>query len=585
MGLITKTVGLIEYAPIVKKYFDKGVNTLGDVTDVIKDLITKGDIQKASDLQKFSPQDLATIQFNRERRLLESEARRNKIIPVKKKETVEEIDIFDDIVQVEDAAPTKQISPVPLNRYEQAKAKVDTGGKEVWKALSFKDKQKHLLKQFELIASGQKTKEAVANELGYVVHNFSTIENAAKVKYNRWLKGRPEDILSHPFIVKNTNQSNKKRIDPNTGYVMKQPSRHTKKQILDILEDTKKLKANDYKWEDDEFTLAFTNQYRKTFPATFRSNSSNTAGSSKYQTDKELAQKMLEFQGSEIKMKNLPVTLRYDESGIQFDITKGGIQSNKANWAQTAVGEPTTGMATKHARNQLLDLDGTWNSVQGSIYADPQIKYYLDPLRQAGATFDIDHIVPLRFGGTNNKNNLRFIIKGSHLGKTLSPNMTSMNAAVKNKSAMEEEVYQLNKKMINLVVNKDYKKALDIKQEIQTITNNFKKTNPNTDFGVGMPYAVIKTGDNTATNVRWIDYLQLDDNTKKIIETDFIVYQNNLPNAGKSIEKTAEEVSNMYQPFIDAAGGKLEKNLSKEIFEYADGGIASIEEVLEYNNG
>ena len=163
--------------------------------------------------------------------------------------------------------------------------------------------------------------------------------------------------------------------------------------------------------------------------------------------------------------------------------------------------------------------------------------------------------------------------------------MTSVNAAVKNKSAMEEEVYQLNKKMINLVVNKDYKKALDIKQEIQTITNNFKKTNPNTDFGVGMPYAVIKTGDNTATNVRWIDYLQLDDNTKKIIETDFIVYQNNLPNAGKSIEKTAEEVSNMYQPFIDAAGGKLEKNLSKEIFEYADGGIASIEEVLEYNNG
>tara|TARA_R110001632_G_scaffold28662_3_gene76319 strand:- start:1128 stop:2945 length:1818 start_codon:yes stop_codon:yes gene_type:complete len=100
MGLFSKTVGLIEYAPIVKKYIDKSIDTLGGVNDVIKDLINKGDIQQASDLQKLSPRDLATIQFNRERRLLESEARRNKIISVKKEKPVEEIDIFaDDIVQ------------------------------------------------------------------------------------------------------------------------------------------------------------------------------------------------------------------------------------------------------------------------------------------------------------------------------------------------------------------------------------------------------------------------------------------------------------------------------------------------------
>ena len=85
MGLLTKGVGLVEYAPIIKKFIDEGVNTLGDVTDVIKDLISKGDIQQASDLQKLSPQDLATIQLNRERRLLESEARRNKVIIPKKR--------------------------------------------------------------------------------------------------------------------------------------------------------------------------------------------------------------------------------------------------------------------------------------------------------------------------------------------------------------------------------------------------------------------------------------------------------------------------------------------------------------------
>ena len=77
---------------------------------------------------------------------------------------------------------------------------------------------------------------------------------------------------------------------------------------------------------------------------------------------------------------------------------------------------------------------------------------------------------------------------------------------------------------------------------------------------------------------------QLDNATKNIIETDFIVYDSNFPNAGKPLEKTAEELHNMYQFFIDASGGKLDKNLSKGLFEFADGGFASIEEVLEYDN-
>ena len=564
-----------------------------DATDIAKIFksIIPADSEVIKIIKKIWP-DKTIPAKNLEELLNDIKLAHKKKTQVKKEETEDIVDVFEE-----------DIIEVPVNRYQRAKAKVDPGGQEVWKALSLEDKQKHLLEQFELIASGQKTKEAVANELGYVSHNFSTIENAAKVKYNQWLKGRPEDILSQPFIVKNTNQSNKKLIDPDTGYVMKKPSRTTKKKMLEILEATKALKPDDYKWDDDEFSLAFSNEYKKIFPATFRSSKSSTAGSNKYQSDKELAQKMLEFQGSKTKIKNLPVTLRYDESGIQFDITKGGIQSNKADWAQTAIGEPTTGLATKHARTQLLDLDGTWNSVQASIYANPRIKDYLEPLRQAGAAFDIDHIVPIRFGGTNNRNNLRFIIKGSHMGETLPGRtegafgMTSVGndlfpADVKNKSAMETEVYELNKKMINLVMEaistrslRKYKEARNIKQDIQTITNNFKKTNPNTDFGVGMPYVVIKTGDDTAANVRLIDYLQLDDTTKNIIETDFIVYDQNLPSAGKSIEKTAEEVGNMYQFFIDSSGGKLEKNLSKEIFEYADGGFASIEEVLEYNNG
>ena len=469
------------------------------------------------------------------------------------------------------------------NRYQRAIAKIDPEKREVWHALSFEDKQKHLLGQFELISSGQKTKEAVANELGYVSHNFRTIEKAGGLKYENWIKTQPKgDILSQKFKVKSTNQSNKKLIDPTTGYVMKTPSRHTKRKILDVLENTKKLQPNDYKWSDQEFSIAFANEYKKIFPSTFR----GTGGSNKFMSDRELAQLMLNFQGSKVKLENLPVTLRYDTSGAQTNITRGGIQSNKAAWEQTAIGDRTTGLATKHARTQLLDLDGTWNSAKSSIYRDPMVSDFLSPIREnVAGGFDIDHIIPIRFGGTNSKPNLRLIIKGSHKGETLAPGMTPVNAAVKNKSAMEDEVFDLSEKMINLVANQKPLEALDIKQDIQTIVYNFKKTNPNTDFGIGMPHVVVKTGDNTASNVRLIDYLQLDDTTKRIIETDFIVYKKNLPNAGKSLEKTAEEVGQMYQPFIDATGGKLHPDIAKQLFEYADGGLVSIEEVIGYNNG
>ena len=500
-------------------------------------------------------------------------------LPAKTK--VETKPATEDIV---DIFEEKIIKTPVQNRYQRAKAKIDPEKREVWHALSVEDKQKHLLEQFELIASGQKTKETVANELGYVSHNFKTIEKAAGVKYNDWTKiNLPQgDILSQKFKVKSTNQSNKKLIDPKTGYVMKTPSRLTKRKILDVLENTKKLQPNDYKWSDQEFSIAFAKEYKKIFPGTFK----GTGGSNKFMSDRELAQKMLNFQGSKVKLENLPVTLRYDASGVQKDITRGGIQSNKAAWEHTAIGDRTTGLATKHARTQLLDLDGIWNSVKSSIYRDPMVSDFLEPIRKnVAGGFDIDHIIPIRFGGTNQKPNLRLIIKGSHKGETLAPGMTPVNAAVKNKSAMEDEVFDLSEEMINLVINKKYREALDIKQDIQTIVNNFKKTNPNTDFGIGMPHVVVKTGDNTASNVRLIDYLQLDDTTKKLIETDFIVYEKNLPSAGKPLQKTAEEVGQMYQSFIDPAGGELPPDIAKQLFEYADGGFASIEEVIGYNNG
>ena len=224
--------------PIIKEGVDILLDKLDDM-GIITAAKHQKNLGKSLDEQTLNALTLKNL---RDQKIAEAiEAKPTPLV-----EKIDDVDIFDDIAQVEDAASTKQISQVPLSRYEKAKAKVNPEGKKIWNALSFEDKQKHLLKQFELIASGQKTKEEVANELGYVNHNFSTIEKAANLKYKEWLKGRPEDIISHPFKVKNTNQSNKKLIDPETGYVMKTPSRFLKRQILNILENTKALKPDDH---------------------------------------------------------------------------------------------------------------------------------------------------------------------------------------------------------------------------------------------------------------------------------------------------------------------------------------------------
>ncbi|MCH2606813.1 MAG: HNH endonuclease, partial [Nitrospinales bacterium] len=426
------------------------------------ELIKKGWIKTADDLEKLEPEDLLVLKNLRDQKVLSSAKNKVTALPKEKSATEDIVDIFEeDIVQV----PIDR-SSYNLSRYEKAKARINPADKKLWRAKSLEDKQKHLLEQYELIATGQKTKKEVAEELGYVLHNFSTIEQAAKLKYKKWLETRPKDIFSQEFKIKSTDQSKSKRIDKTTGYVMQVVSPRKKREMLEILENTKKLKPDDYKWGNDEFSLAFTQEYKKFFPDTF---DEGLGGSNKFISDRYLAKQILDFQGSNLKLTPLPTTLRYDQSGDIFDITREGIQSSKAAWEQTPIGDITTGLASKYAKTQLLDVDGIWNAAKSSIYRDPMISDFLLPIRKnVAGGFDIDHITPIRFGGTNNKSNLRLIIKGSHLGETLSPDMTSVNAAVKNKSAMENDVFELSKEMINLVVNKEYKKALDIKQAIQT---------------------------------------------------------------------------------------------------------------------
>ena len=78
--------------------------------DIIQDLLDSKVIRSFKDLENMSPEDLLAAKAQRDRALLEAET--NKPLNIKIDKQPEEVDIFaDDIVQVEDAVPTKQISP------------------------------------------------------------------------------------------------------------------------------------------------------------------------------------------------------------------------------------------------------------------------------------------------------------------------------------------------------------------------------------------------------------------------------------------------------------------------------------------
>ena len=190
------------------------------------ELIKKGWIKTADDLEKLAPEDLLVLKNLRDQKVLSSAKNKVTALPKEKSATEDIVDIFEeDIVQV----PIDR-SSYNLSRYEKAKARINPADKKLWRAKSLEDKQKHLLEQYELIATGQKTKKEVAEELGYVLHNFSTIEQAAKLKYKKWLETRPKDIFSQEFKIKSTDQSKSKRIDKTTGYVMQVVSPRKKKR-------------------------------------------------------------------------------------------------------------------------------------------------------------------------------------------------------------------------------------------------------------------------------------------------------------------------------------------------------------------
>ena len=120
---------------------------------------------------------------------------------------------------------------------------------------------------------------------------------------------------------------------------------------------------------------------------------------------------------------------------------------------------------------------------------------------------------------------------------------------------------------------------MKIANKLDVMVNDFKSVYKNTDFVVGEPHFAVKSGDKTASFVKYSDQLNLTGEQKKIVNQIFNKTEySHKPNAGKSIEKQSEDLLNTYEEIALLSGGKIKKEISKQIYSYGkkDGGIVGI---------
>ena len=253
--------------------------------------------------------------------------------------------------------------------------------------------------------------------------------------------------------------------------------------------------------------------------------------------------------------------------------------------------EPIRGDALRHLKANVL-IDGsnqTFSQIKKNLLVNN--KFVSDKIKktkdlfvdqtstQTKSIFAIDHIQPPRFGGTNLESNLRIIPQGEHLTlKTLPSSATKAKGAVKAKTGFEDDFFKEGVAIIDLIQKGNIDEAIKRGNKLDTMVDDFKSVYENTDFVVGEPHFPIKTGDKTASFVKYSDQLNLTSEQKKIVNQIFNKPEySNRPNLGKSIEKQAEELLNTYEEIALLSGGKIGKNVSKQLLRFNKGGIVSME--------
>jgi len=252
--------------------------------------------------------------------------------------------------------------------------------------------------------------------------------------------------------------------------------------------------------------------------------------------------------------------------------------------------EPIKGNAMRYLKSNIVfDESGkTFQNVKKDLLVNN--KFVADNIKKTkdlfldkskAAVFGLDHIQPPRFGGTNLESNLRIIPQGEHLTLSKLPSIkTTATKSVKSKTGFEDDFFKEGVKIVDLIQkgNKaSYDEAMKIANKLDVMVNDFKSVYKNTDFVVGEPHFAVKTGDKTASFVKYSDQLNLTGEQKKIINQIFNKTEySHKPNAGKSIEKQSEDLLNTYEEIALLSGGKIEKEISKQIYIFNNGGLVGI---------
>jgi len=244
-------------------------------------------------------------------------------------------------------------------------------------------------------------------------------------------------------------------------------------------------------------------------------------------------------------------------------IATEGAETPRFYFNKIPVGEKISGKAIPTLRSSTIfdDTGKTFTQTRTSFLNNDIAKTLINKTKnlfqdKSTQIFDVDHIQAPRFGGTNAESNLRLITKADHVSlKALPAYKTLASDVVKAKSGFEDEYYKLSTRLIDNVKNNNFEAADKIAESLRVMVDNFKNTYKNVDFVVGIPHVAIKTGDNTAKYIKYGDDVKLSTKQKKYIEdNNLLPTQSNLPNAGKPIEKQAEDIYQGYLQIYNLIG-------------------------------
>jgi hypothetical protein len=376
-----------------------------------------------------------------------------------------------------------------------------------------------------------------------------------------------------------------------SGSKGKQPTAKTK-DTTDRL-----IRIADADTSAEPFSVKFANAFIKEIkPNLGKGNINDTS----YATYKNAANAILKFKNRD-DIVELPregkgkVFINDDGTRTVVQGARGGDKSAKELFMEIPEGELVKGYPAQYMKQNVVDASGqTYTKAFNSV--TKQNPYVADKLADMRQFFDedlgqyhfygLDHIQPLRFGGTNANTNLRFTMEGPHSAvDTLTPNKTLSDIDVKNKSKMEAEIHGLGTDIVDILYEasrannpatkaKLQEQAITLSQQIKNMTNAFSKTYNKVDFHIGEPYVAVKTGD-TAKFIKYSDYVGANNETRNLI-SQLIPDQFNKPNAGKSIEQQVDEVYTIYADMFNL-GGPIKKEAMQQMTNYKDGGVVDEE--------